>query len=266
VVGSLSARRVGGRAREEVVTWPGVVGILGVAGMLGVAIDRDDDWVAYLIGGVMVALAAIGYAAARRAAFVVVAIAGLALVYLVAFGELMADNIGEGHPQVVAAVMVALFVVVVTLLGWALPSRAVTGVVVGVVAVVAFHGIVASFVVMRYLGGFLFPGFMDLDSMEGGMGSFADQFGFDEADVWWVLAMAAILTVLWALAAAVSNHAGFSILAIVMPAGLVPLAAIALAAEHPTWWAATLAASGGVLLLGGVAMARVRSRSVARDV
>lgn len=275
LVGAVAARRVGGRAREEVVTWPGVVGILATAVMIVVAIDKDDDWVAYLVGGVMVALAAIGYLAARRAAFVVVAIAGLGLIYLVAIDDVLPDSLGEDHPMVLVATLIATFVVVITLLGWLLPTRAVTGVVVGVVGVVGLTGVMVSFVVARYLGEF-FGGMMAFDDMGmdgsdmpmdgsdplmGGAGS-----GFAEADIWWVLVVAAILVVLWALAASITNHSGFTILAIALTAILVPMASVALAVEQPTWWAAILAAGGGVLLLGAAWLARRRGRSVAQEV
>jgi hypothetical protein len=261
VLGALADRRAGGRAREEVVTWPGVVGIGATALMIGVGINRDDDWVAYLIGGTMVALAVIGYLAARRAAFVVVAILGLALVYGVAFDSVVADSIGDGHPQVTAAVLVAVFVVVVTLLGWALPSRAVSGVAVGAFGLVGFLGILASFAVMRFFAGVFGGMSMMLDRETGDVTSvLAAGGGFEESDVWWVVALGGLLAVLWALAAAVSNHSGFSLLAIAMPALGVPLASVALAAEHPTRWAAVVAASGGILLLGGVFLARLRGR------
>lgn len=264
LLGALSSRRTGGRAREEVVTWPGVVGILGVAVCIGVGINEDENWVGYLIGAVLVVLAVIGYVAARRAAFVVVAILGLALVYAVAVDDVLPDSVGDDHPQVLGAVLVALFVLVVTALGWALPSRAASGVVVGVAGLVGFVGIMASFVVFRYVGMFFggMPMFMD---ESGGMPGFESELGFDEADVWWVLVLAAGLTVVWALAAAISNHSGFSILAIVMPAILVPLATAALAAEHPSVWAGVLAGAGGVVLLGGVVLARVRGRRTANE-
>ncbi|GAA3550400.1 hypothetical protein [Nocardioides daeguensis] len=269
ILGALAARRTGGRAREEVVTWPGVAGILATGLMIAVGIDRGDSWVAYLVGGVMVALAVIGYLAARRAAFVVVAILGLALVYGVAFDDVVADSLGDDHPQVITAVLVALFVVVVTLVGWALPSRAVSGVVVGAFGLVGILATLASFAVMRFLGGIL-------DGFFGGMSSGFDAAsddgatfgwvsvspGFREDDVWWVVVLGGILAVLWALAATVSGHSGFSVLAIAMPALGVPLASVALAAEHPTWWAAITATAGGVLLLGGVALARLRGRRV----
>lgn len=278
LLGAVAARRrTGGRAREEVVTWPGAVGILATAVMLNVGIDSNDDWLGYLTGATLVVLGALGYVVARRAAFVVVAIAGLAIVYVLAYDDFVADSIADGHPQVVMAVLVALFVVVVTLLGWALPSRAVTGVVVGAVGVAAYVAILASFVVTRVLGSFFggMPmlggqGAMDQDTAFGGpmgpMGPVGFEVGFDEADVWWVLAFAAILTVLWALGAAVSNHSGFSLLAIAMPALTVPLASVALAVEHPTRWSGAVAAAGAVLLLGGVALARLRGKSAAREV
>ncbi len=264
LLGALSGRKAGGRAREEVVTWPGVVGILGVALCIGIGINEDENWVANLIGAVLVALAAIGYVAARRAAFVVVAILGLAFIYAAAIGDVLPDNAGEEHPQVLGAVLVALFVLVVTALGWALPSRAVSGVVVGSLGVVGFVGIMASFVVFRYIGLFFggMPMFMDDSS---GMPGLEGELGFEEADVWWVLVLAAGLTVIWALAAAISNHSGFSILAIVMPALLAPLATAALAAERPSAWAGILAGAGGVVLLGAVVLARVRGRRTANE-
>ncbi len=267
VLGALAARRAGGRAREEVVTWPGVVGTLATGLLIGIGVDKHDDWVAYLIGGVLVALSVLGYLAARRAAFVVVAILGLALIYGVAFDNVISDSIGKGHPEVVGAVLTTIFVVVVTLVGWALPSRAVSGVVVGSFGLVGIVGVLVSFIVTRYL----FSMLGDMMGMFGGS-SRAPVFGwvavssFPASDVWWVVALAAGLTVLWVLAAAISNHSGFTILAIAMPTLVVPLAAAALAAEHPTWWAAVPAAGGGVLLVGGVLLARLRGRRTASAV
>lgn len=264
VLGALAGRRPGGRAREEVVTWPGAVGVLATALMVGVGIDRDDDWVSYLIGGIMVALAVIGYLAARRAAFVVVAILGLALIYGVAFDSVVADSVGDGHPQVTAAVLLTVFVVVVTLVGWALPTRAVSGVVVGAFGLVGFLGIMASFVVMRLFAE-VFGGLsMMLESGDDGAAA-GLAGGFHESDVWWVVVLGGLLTLVWALAAAVSSHSGFSVLAIALPALGVPLASVALAAEHPTWWAAITAAAGGLLLLGAAFLARARGRRTAAE-
>lgn len=269
-LGSIVARRrVGGRAREEVVTWPGVVGILATALVLNVGIDSDEKWMGYLTGAVLVVLAIIGYVGARRAAFVVVAIAGLAIIYGLAFDDFVADSI-DGNEQVTGAVVVAVFVVAVTLLGWALPSRAVSGVVVGVAGLVGFVGIMATFLITRFLGDF-FGGMFGGPAMfegEESSGPFAmsDELGFQESDVWVVLGLAAVLTILWALAAAISNHSGFSILAIAMPTILVPMASVALAAEHPSQWSGVLAVAGAVLLLGGIGLARLRGKSVANAI
>ena len=63
-----------------------------------------------------------------------------------------------------------------------------------------------------------------------------------------ILAMAAVLTLLWALAAALDGNPGFTLLAIAMPATLVPDATFVLMVEHPTWWGGGFAAAGGVLL------------------
>lgn len=266
LLGALSGRRTGGRAREEVVTWPGVVGILGVALCIGIGVDDDGNWLGYLIGAVLVVLAAVGYVAARRAAFVVVAILGLALIYAVAIDDVLPDSVGDDHPQVLLAVLLALFVLVVTALGWALPSRAVSGVVVGAMGLVGFVGILASFIVFRYVGLFFGGMPMFMDEPGAGMAGLESELGFDEADVWWVLVLAAGLTVIWALAAAISNHSGFSILAILMPALLAPLATAALAAEHPSVWAGVLGGAGGVVLLGAAVLARLRGRRTASEV
>ncbi|WP_182378381.1 hypothetical protein [Nocardioides sp. WS12] len=271
ILGAVVARRrTGGRAREEVVTWPGVIGILATAVVLNVGIDSDDTWMGYLTGAVLVVLAIIGYVAARRAAFVVVAIAGLAIIYALAFDDFVADSV-DGNEQVIGAVLVAVFVVSVTLLGWALPSRAVSGVAVGVAGLVGFVGIMATFVVTRLLGDFfgsMFGGYQDMDMYDDVESSESyltvEEVGFHESDVWWVLAFAALLTVLWALAAAISNHSGFSLLAIAMPMLMVPLASVALAAERPSQWSGALAASGAVLLLGGVGLTRLRGKKVAK--
>ncbi|WP_435771558.1 hypothetical protein [Nocardioides sp. SYSU DS0651] len=273
VLGIVAARRdVGGRAREEVVTWPGTVGILAVAVMLDVGIESSDRWPAYLAGGVVVALSVLGYLAARRAAFVVTAILGLALLYGLAFDDFVADSIGDEHASVVVAAVVGVFVLVVTLLGWLLPTRAVSGVVVGAFAVAAYVGIMAVLLVTQLLsglfGGVLSPG-GGLPNESGGEDSGWNMMdagaGYAEADVWWVLAFAAVLTLVWALAAAVSDHSGFSLLAIAMPALLVPMATFVLAVEQPTYWSAALAAAGGVLLLGGVLLARARGRRTAAE-
>lgn len=275
LLGVLAARReVGGRAREEAVTWPGVFGILATSLMIDVGIDRDDAWVGYLIGTVITVLSVLGYLATRRAAFAVTAILGLGILYVLAFDDLLADRIGDEHVVAVAAAVIAVFVVGVTLVGWLLPSRHVTGVAVGAVGIAAFVGLLAVVVIARMLAGVLAGMFGEPSDPggatggEGGEDGIAEAMlggGVPDADIWWVLVLAGVLTLIWALAASVSNRSGYALLAIVMPALVVPLATVALAVEHPTYWEAVLAAAGGVLLLGGVLLAWRRGRKVARE-
>lgn len=262
LVGTATAgRREGSRARTDLVTWPGVVGILGVALMLDVGIDSDGEWLGYLIGAVIVVLAAIGYALARRAAFAVTAIVGLAILYALAFDDLVAENLSDESSAVVVGSAVAVFVVAVTVLGWLLPSRAITGVAVGAAGLAAYASILLSMLALRLIGGF-FAG-LPFDSGPMGAGANVDT-SFRESDVWWTVGFAGVLALGWALAAVVSNHSGFAVLALAAPVVIAPLASAVLAVEHPTWWAAILAAGGGLLLLGGAVVARRRGQALSR--
>lgn len=256
VLAAVGRADVGGRAREEAITWPGVVGILATAVMIGVGINEDDKWVDYLIGGIVVGLAGVGYGMARRGAFVVVGILGLGLIYGNAVNDVLDDALSGDHAIVVAAAALTAFVVVVTGLGWLLPSRALTGVVAGVIGVVGLTGMLVGLLAARFFG-MMFSGPMGAVDPAGGR---AANEGFAESDVWWIVVFAAVLTVLWALAASITNHPGFSVLTIVMPTIIVPLATFALAAEKPSLWAGILAAAGGLALVGGVGLARLRGK------
>lgn len=261
----IGARKAGGRAREEAITWPGAVGILATAAMIDVGLDTDDRWVGYAIGAMIVVLSALGYLAARRAAFVVTAIVGLGLLYVLAFDDLIADRVDDDQAIVVSAAAIAVFVVGVTVLGWLLPSRSVSGVAVGAAGVASYVLLLAVLLLAQFLSTFL--GEMPMLGDDSGAGSAPESsLAFKDSDIWWILVFAAILTLLWALAAAVSNHSGFSILAIAMPTLVTPLALVLLAERHPTYWSGSLAAVGGLLLLGGVLLARSRGRRTAREV
>ena len=123
VLGSSSSR-----GREELVTWPGSFGILGVGLMLGIGledIDGSEDWLPYLVGGVVALLSVVGYAAVRRGAFVVTAILGLGIAYIQLADDVLVD-IGEDDDQaIIAAATIAVFVLAVTAGGWLLRTRAI---------------------------------------------------------------------------------------------------------------------------------------------
>jgi hypothetical protein len=239
-----------GRGREELVTWPGSIGILGVGLMLAVGledVDGSEDWLPYLVGGVVVALSVVGYAAVRRGAFVVTAILGLGLAYIQLADDVLVD-IGDRDDQVIiVAATIAVFVLGVTAVGWLLRARAIAGVVAGVIGVIGLNIVLLALVVVRAIGDVLGELGMDGVGSEDGSGRGSRGPDYDN-DVYVILAIAAVLTVLWALAASLDGNPGFTVLAIAMPATMVPMATFVLAVEHPTWWGVALAAVGAVLL------------------
>ncbi|MEZ0577356.1 hypothetical protein [Nocardioides sp. MH1] len=240
-----------GRSREDLVTWPGVVGILGVGVMIGIGLDgikHSEDWLPYLVGGVVVALAVVGYIAVRRGAFVVTAIAGLGLVYIQLSDDVILDIGSDDDWAIIGAATIAAFVLVITAVGWLLPTRALSGVVAGVVGVIGINALLIAMAVSQFIASF----FGDFGmSTEGDFSTYgptpAARPDYDN-DVYVVLAIAAVLTLLWALAASLEGNPGFTVLAILMPAIAVPIATFVLAVEHPTWWGVGLAAAGAIVL------------------
>jgi len=242
-----------GRGREELVTWPGAIGILGAGSMLGVGledVDGSDDWLAYLVGGVVVLLSVVGYVAVRRGAFVVTGILGLGIAYAQLADDVLLDIGDEDDQAIIAAATIAVFVLAVTAVGWLLRSRALSGVVAGVIGVVGLN-IVMAFLAFQQLFASMFG---DFDVMMSGTDDYTEQTlsspkppDYDN-DVYVILAIAALLTLLWALAASLDGNPGFTVLAIALPATLVPTATYVLMVEHPTWWGAGFAAAGAILL------------------
>jgi hypothetical protein len=257
----------GSRGREELVTWPGSFGILGVGLMIGIGledIDGSEDWLPYLVGGVVALLSVFGYAAVRRGAFVVTAILGLGIAYIQLADDVLID-IGEDDDQaIIAAATIAVFVLAVTAGGWLLRTRAISGVVAGVIGVVGFNAVMLALGLAQFFDS-MFGGpdvtMTGGQTEEGGSFFFVSTDGGPDYDndVYIILAMAAVLTLLWALAAALDGNPGFTLLAIAMPATLVPDATFVLMVEHPTWWGGAFAAAGGVLL-GLVALKQLLAR------
>jgi hypothetical protein len=237
-----------GRVREELVTWPGAIGILGAGAMLGVGleeIDGSEDWLVYLVGGVVVLLSIIGYVVIRRGAFVVTAILGLGLAYIQLAEDVLIDIGDEDDQAIIAAATVVVFVLGVTAIGWLLQTRALSGVVAGVVGVVGLNAVLLFLVVAQVVESFFVVDTVDDGSDPSSALELSKEY---DNDVYVILGLAALLTLVWALAASLNGNPGFSVLAIVMPASVVPTATFVLAVEHPTWWGAGFAAGGAVLL------------------
>ncbi|MCM3516524.1 hypothetical protein [Nocardioides sp. P86] len=245
--GSASGGTAGGaddrRDRHDLVSWPGAFGALAVALMVGVAFD-DSDATLYLAGLAAVLVAAGGYVLTRRAPFVVVAVLGLFVVY----GQLVDDVLGTSDSgddlgAVGPAVALLLFAVLVTAGGWLLPTRALSGVVVGALTVAGYATLTGVLAVTglfaRAMAGF------SLDD-QGRPVPRVDRF---DDDAWVVLVLALLLMLGWSACAALTRHVGFRVLVVAMAVTVTPLATIVLAVEHPTWWGVVLGALGGALLV-----------------
>ncbi|WP_141014894.1 hypothetical protein [Nocardioides sambongensis] len=284
LVVALAVRRTEpGGSRADLVTWPGVVGILGLGVLLPILLDEwDVDEQAYLVGAVMLLLAVLGYLLARRPAFAVTAVIALGVIYLQGFEDLFGDQIDADDVNVWLALGATAFVALVTIVGWALPSRIITGVAVGVIGVVGICASLLGMLLARMVAGLFgdaagFAGmllgvtgsddaFGGTEGMESGLGGVSAVPADYESDVAVVLALAGALALLWLLAAWLTNHSGFSVLALAIVALALPLATVVLAVEHPTWWVAGLGAGGAVVLLLAMPLARRRARKLDEQV
>jgi hypothetical protein len=264
LIAAASALLAEGRRREELVAWPGAVGVLAVGSMVGIGLEDVgalDDALAYIVGGVILVLSAAGYLVVRRGALVVTAILGFGLIYVQLFDDVFSDVGDNDDAVIILAAAIAIFVLLVTAVGWLLRARAVSGVFAGALGVIAYNVLLIALVAVRAFQDAI--GGMDMLGDDGERGRSGGRIGGEDLDndVYVILAFAALLTVLWALAAAANGHAGFTVLAIVMPATVVPTATFVLAVEQPTWWGVGLAAAGAVLLAVGVLLGRSRGGS-----
>lgn len=250
-----------GERREDLITWSGAVGILGVGVMIGLGLEGvkdSEEWLAYLMGGVVVALSVVGYVVVRRGAFVVTAILGLGLAYLRLAEDVLIDIGDEDDWPIIAVATIAVFVLAVTAVGWLLRTRALSGVVAGVIGVVGINAVMLALVVTQMITSFFGGGGLVPDEDQTEQASAADLPDYDY-DVYVILGIAAVLTLLWALAAALNGNPGFTVLAIAMPVSVVPTATFVLMVEHPTWWGVGFAV-GGALLLGAVGLKQLLYR------
>jgi hypothetical protein len=175
---------------------------------------------------------------------VVTAILGAGVAYIQLADDVIVDIGDEDDQAIIAAATIAAFVLVVTAVGWMLRTRALSGVVAGVIGVVGFNIVLFALVFLQSFGAFFSEvGMEELDD-----GSVPPDLPDYDNDVYVILAMAAVLTLLWALAAAVDGNPGFTLLTIAMPASLVPTATFVLMVEHPTWWGVGFAVAGALLL------------------
>lgn len=233
------------RPDEDLVSWSGALGILGVGSMLGIALD-DADFAAYVIGIVVVALSSGAYLFCRSWPFVLTAIAGFAAVYAQLFDDVFdATDLGGENVGMVISIALLIFAALVTGATWLLPERVLGGVVAGIVAAVGNFLVLVGLAIAVALTDTFRS--IDLDDpLEAG--SPPGRLDTYDNDIYVVLVIALVLVAGWAWCAWQTGHVGFRVLIVGICATVVPMATVALAVEHPSWWGVVAGVLGtGVL-------------------
>jgi len=247
--------------RTNLTSWPGAFGAVSAGFMVALAMDFNSaSW--YLGGLVIVALSAGGYYFVRSGAFVLGAIAGLLVLYVQLFDDIVGVDDGDNFGMY-ASVGIFLFAGAITLAGWYLPTRDLSGVTVGAAAVGAH---VALLYALNLIGMFqAFDESFDETSYNGGPPPRFD--GYDD-DVFVILLVSLALCAIWAWCNWQTGHVGYRLLILAALVTAIPGATLVLAVEHPTYWegavglaGAAVLASAGVRAIGGVASLRLRASS-----
>lgn len=226
--------------RADVMSWPGAFGAVGVGVMLGVALD-DNAVTGYLAGIAVTALSVGGYYLSRRGPFVLSAIAGLLIVYVNLFDDVIGvDDIDGDNFAMIASAAILVFAAAVSVAGWQLPTRDLSTVTVGAFALlgnlVVLLGLVAVAIITQVFSEF---------SEESGGGPDLDNY---DNDVWVILLISAVMCAGWAYCYWITGHVGYRLLIVASLVGLVPIATLALTVEHPTYWELVVGAAGAAVL------------------
>lgn len=240
---------------EELVSWPGALGILGVGSMLGLALD-DASATAYVVGVVVLGLSVGGYLLNRGWPFLLSAIGGFALLYAKIVDDVFdaSDFDGDNFGMVIGIALV-LFAGLVTAATWFLPERVLGGVVAGAVAVFGNFMVLAALAAAAlFQATFSITSSSDMD-----FGDEPARFdGFDN-DIWVILVLSLLLVAGWAWCAWQTGHVGFRVLMIATCATILPMATVSLAVEHPSRWGAVIGVVGAGVL-AGLLLQRMRAK------
>ena len=228
--------------QANLMAWPGAFGAISAGLMIAVAMDYNDaGW--YVAGLVIAALSVGGYYLVRRGALVLSTIAGLLVLYVNLFDDVFGVDGDGDNFGMLATAAILLFAAAVTVVGWYLPTRNLSGIVVGAAAVAA--NLVVLYAL--YLVG-IFSAFSDGydESFENG-GRPARFDGYDN-DVWVILLVSLVLCAGWAWCNWQTGHVGYRLLIVANLLSVIPVATIVLAVEHPTYWEAVAGAVGAAVL------------------
>lgn len=240
--------------RLHLISWPGAAGAIGAGAMVGVAMD-DGDLSGYVMGAVVLGLSAAGYWLVRSNPFVLTGIIGLVLLYW----QVLDDTSGVGdlldgdNPGIWIGLLLLIFGTLVTGIGWLLPTRVFSALVVGAWVLFGFVTLLIGLIVTQsFLAAF------SGDPMASGDGAADDPTKLNN-DAWMLLAFTALMIGGWTWCYLRTGHVGFRVL-IVGALAMVPVLVTAvLAVEHPTWWEVVFGILGGGLLVAllGKATGRV---------
>jgi len=162
--------------RADLVAWPMALGAVASGVVLAVVMG-DNHAAPYVVGAVILAIAATGLVMVGRPALVVAGLAGFALLYGTAFGDVVSNDAFNGDlAGLYLGGAITGFVVLATLICWRLPGRQLTTILVGV------GGLAAQVMAVYFISFFAVigvafdsgdPGFSSMGSMDS-MESMAD--------------------------------------------------------------------------------------------
>lgn len=242
--------------RALLMSWPVAMGAIGAGLMLDVALG-DFRAATALSAFATVVIAGVGYWVVRRPAPLVATLAGLAVGYVAMIAEIGRGlDLGSGQIVFVSG-MFALLVFAVTLGGWALPSRDLAAIVIGVVGI-AGQTMVLS--ILPLFGTFTGSSAVSDDDFEDWEASGPiDESSFDgsppawdatpfEEAAWAMLGFMALQCLLWAFCHRRTGHAGYLVLVLAGVVTAISVATTVLFVEHPTYWEAALGLAGAAFL------------------
>jgi hypothetical protein len=136
----------------DLVAWPMALGAVA-SGVVIAVVMGDNHAAPYVMGAVILGIAATGLGLVGRPALVVAGLAGFALLYAATFGDLVGDDAFNGdHAGLYLGTAITGFVIVATLICWRLPGRQFTTILVGV------GGLAAQLMAIYFISFFAFVG------------------------------------------------------------------------------------------------------------
>ncbi len=202
-----------------------------------VAVDivlRDKDWANYVTGALMLLAGLAAYFWLRGSALTVVIVLGGLLVLT----QIIEDLVDEGTDSTLGpGIALTVFGIAVVAAGWRFPSRHVTGMLGGAIAL-------TGMLQVTFFGA-IFGG------LEGVTDSGPDS-GSGNGDIWAALIIGLVVSAALAALYAYTDYNGYLVLAFFGALSLVFISLPALQTDNRLWFAVIIGAVGGLLLAAAV--------------